>query len=461
MNRHALLGSGTTDGDGGFHIETPRTASIRFFEVYALAAAPGFGLGWTELNPDAGKPTAEIRLRPQQIIRGKPVDINGQAAAGVELRIGTVGQPTKIGTYDGVSLWDARLEGMRAWPRSVTTDNQGRITLPGIGRDLMPGLEIRDIRFAQQSLRVQTNGRDASKEATMVLEPATVIEGRVLAADTGQPIPTALISVMASRGEIGSMSTTRFRADDRGQFTANPSPGDYFRLAAQAPEGKPYLIPQVEFAWTKGAVKKVIDVKLPRGVLIQGRVTQRLTGRPLASASVQYIPAKNPDNVLGGWQAVVASSDDGSYQIVVPPGKGHLFVYGPTADYVLETIGTQMIHYGQPGGERYYAHDIIAYDVKVGDPSHEINAALAREKPSRAACSAPRVRPSRRPRSSPRFNSTTSTSTGAATSPFMPATAPLSCTASIPKAPLACRSSTPTTSGAQRSSSLASRPART
>ena len=55
MNPHVLLGGGTTNGDGGFQLETPRTASTRFFEVYALAAAPGFGLGWAELNPDAAQ----------------------------------------------------------------------------------------------------------------------------------------------------------------------------------------------------------------------------------------------------------------------------------------------------------------------------------------------------------------------------------------------------------------------
>jgi len=172
------------------------------------------------------------------------------------------------------------------------------------------------------------------------------------------------------------MQTTRFLADDRGRFTANPSPGGYFRLSAHPPAGQPYLVPQVEFAWAKGAVKKLIDVNLPRGVLIRGKVTEAGTGKPLAGASVQYIPARNADHVLGGWQAVVASKEDGMYQIVVPPGKGYLFVYGPTADYVLETIGGRMIRDGQPGGVRHYAHNLIAYEVKAADPPREVNAAL-------------------------------------------------------------------------------------
>src|SRR5262249_31870360 len=156
--------------------------------------------------------------------------------------------------------------------------------------------------------------------------------------DTGQPVPNAVISVAASEQEFGSMFTTRFRADDQGRYTANPSPGEYFRVYAYAPPGQPYLVPEVAFAWTKGAVKKALDIRAPRGVVIRGRVTEAGTNRPLAGASIQFIPvgAKFGDSVLSGWQAMVASRADGSFQVVVPPGKGHLLVYGPTPDYVAQ-----------------------------------------------------------------------------------------------------------------------------
>jgi hypothetical protein len=105
-------------------------------------------------------------------------------------------------------------------------------------------------------------------------------------------------------------------------------------------------------------------------------VTEQGTGRPLEGATVQYIPARNRDKVVSGWQAVVVSKDDGSYQIVVSPGKGYLFIYGPTSDYILESIGERMLYNGQPGGQRYYAHGIRAYDVKDGDPPHQIAVSL-------------------------------------------------------------------------------------
>jgi RNA polymerase sigma factor (sigma-70 family) len=374
---HVALGHGATDTRGRFRLEASRTSSDGFFAVYALAAAPSFGLGWAELNPQAGQPAAEIRLRPEQIIRGRLVDVNGQPATGVEARVGDIHKPTKDGMFDGVYLGnDPPPEGLRAWPRPVTTDDQGRFTLIGIGRNLSAGLVVHDRRFAQQSLGVETDGRDEQKDVTLAVQPATIIEGRVLAADTGQPIPNAAVTVTASRGHNGGMLMTKFRADGQGRFTANPSPGDYFHISAFPPKGQPYLVLENEFAWTKGAVKKVMDVKLPRGVLIQGKVTEEGTGRPLEGASVQYLAPRNPDNVLDGYQTVVASEDDGSFQIVVSPGKGHLFVHGPTSGYILESIGERIVHNGQPGGGRYYAHDIISYEVKASDQPHQIGATL-------------------------------------------------------------------------------------
>ena len=94
--------------------------------------------------------------------------------------------------------------------------------------------------------------------------------------------------------------------------------------------------------------------------------------------------------------------DDGSFQIAVPPGKGHLLVFGPTPDYILEEIGMRELWHGRPGGRRYYAHDIVAYGVKPGEPPRELVAAAPPGKTRQgAAWSARTARRSSRPRCSP------------------------------------------------------------
>ena len=368
VGRYRVLGRGISGAGGRFSLEASRTSFTRFFDVYAITAAPGFGLGWAELNANAGEPAVEIRLQSEQIIRGRLFDVNGKPAASLKLQIWSVGRPTNIGTFDGVSFGDAHpLDELRNWPRPVTTDDQGRFTLSGIGHDVTVGMHVKDGRFASQSFRIRTDDRGASKEVTQTLLPATVVVGHVFAADTSEPIENAVVTV--SQG-------LRVRADEHGYFTTNVPAATHYRVEVFPPEGSPYLAMQQDVSCPKGTVKKTEDVKVLRGVLFRGKVVEQGSGRSIAGASVQWMSTHSRPGVIEGWQSVVATKDDGSYQIVIPPGKGHLFVYGPTSDYVLKVIGSRMLVEGKPGGERYYAHDIIPWDVKAGDSPHEMNSQL-------------------------------------------------------------------------------------
>ncbi len=192
-SEHALLGQGRSDGDGRFRLDATRMASIRVIQIHAMAAAPGYGLGWARLNPYADQPTADIRLLPEQPIRIRLVDVTGRPAHGVEVRVRNLRRDDK-GTDDDVWFWDNPPRESRIWPRPATTDDQGRLTLPGLGRGINVNLGVRDLRYARQDLDVDSSKATSSKEITRALEPARIIEGRVLADDTGRPIPNAVVS---------------------------------------------------------------------------------------------------------------------------------------------------------------------------------------------------------------------------------------------------------------------------
>jgi RNA polymerase sigma factor (sigma-70 family) len=382
-----LLGQATADAEGRFRIDPAGVSSARFLDVYILAGAPGpsSGFGCLRVHPDAGEAALDLRLRPEQLIRGRLVDLSGEPAAGVEVSFNRVlgvsplpGGADFDGFYPGFGyVWSVPPRELRAWPKAVMTDAQGQFTLPGIGRGLSVVLFVRDPRFAQQRFDFQAADRDAAKEVTLALHPATRIEGCARASDTGRPIAGAVISVRASFGSFGGMFTTKFRADDQGRFKISPYSGDYFRMRVFPPEGQPYLARELEFAWTKGAVKKDVDLTLPRGVLVHGKVTERGTGRPVAGASVQFVPIKPPPDIIDGFEAIVRSKDDGSFQVAVPPGKGHLMIVGPTLDFIPQQLaGGKLYASGQPGGWRFYAHDIIAYDCKAGESSLTISSTL-------------------------------------------------------------------------------------
>jgi RNA polymerase sigma factor (sigma-70 family) len=376
--QHTLLSHGQSDTDGRFQLDSPRTKSTRVFELYAVAAAPGFGVGWVELNPDAEAPLADIRLAPEQVMRVRLVDVTGAHARGVEVTVSGIGRMNDKGGFEGIALTTSSTQGIPVWPRPVKTDLEGRIALSGIGRGALLRFSVRDLRYAQQDLNIDPAQAAAAKEITLTLEQAQIIEGRVLAADTGRPIPNAVVSAqtLVKKFHAQGFFTAKFRADREGRFTMNPLAGETYTLGAFPTGGEPYLIQQEEFKWTKGAVKATHDIKVRRGVVIKGKVTEAGADRPLPGSSIMFIPVQGGDDLLSGWQAMVASQSDGSFQIAVPAGKGHLLVFGPTGDYVLGEIGANKLFSDQSGGVRYRAHAIIPYEVKAGDPPRQLAAAL-------------------------------------------------------------------------------------
>jgi hypothetical protein len=377
---YVILGQGTADGDGRFRVEASRASSTRFFHIYAIAGStgPGTAFGCVKLATDAEQPVAEVHLQPEQVIRGKLVDVNGQPAAGVQLELDSVyvWPDRSVGTrFDSpqpilVRHGSTTSVGMRAWPKAVATDARGRFTFAGIGPGLWVTLVVRDPRFAAQEFRFKPEERDAAKEVALAVEPAAILEGRVLAADTGRPIPDAAISVWAkTRRSFGG--TVIARADDQGRFRINPYSGDEFTIQIFPPDGQPYLSRDIDVPWPKGAVRKEVDFTLQRGVPIRGKVTEEGTGRPVAGASIRRFAFKPPRDLVDGLASSVASGEDGSFRLTVPPGKGHLTVVGPTLDYIPREVGGGMLFWGggKPGGPRVHTHNFVAYDAQPdGEP---------------------------------------------------------------------------------------------
>ncbi len=293
------FGRAKSDGSGRFRLEAPRVSSARHYDFGAVAIAPGYGAGWVKLDPDADRPDAAIRLRPEQIIHGRVFDVQGRPVRDVEVSVEIMAplaadeSTLPASEPEGPYFLKDQPHGLPAWPRPATTGADGRFTIRGVGRGLRVHLAIDDPRFAPLNLEIETDASSAVKDLTMAVEPPRIITGRVTYADTGAPAVHAWISVSTHNPKFSAWAGD-FETDAQGRFRANPRVGDQYSVTVFAPENEPYLTALDKFAWPKGALEKTIDLALPRGVHIRGRVVEEGSGKPIAGrgSTISPIPTR-------------------------------------------------------------------------------------------------------------------------------------------------------------------------
>jgi hypothetical protein len=258
------IGDARANVSGRFRIDAPRTSSSHHEAFGAVALAPGFGVGWVQLDPDDDQPTADITLRPEQVIHGQLFDLQGRPVPDVTLSVSSIRRdlpqvPARVRSrFNGIAYWGTYANDLPAWPEPVTTDPEGRFTLRGVGRELHAVLTVHDPRFALQRIEIETDSALESKPLTAALVPAQILTGRVTYADTDKPVPHAPLEVMASQGRVGTPA--EFETDADGRFRVNPPPTDRsYRVTAFPPEGQPYLFAAEFLEWPKGAIEQSLN----------------------------------------------------------------------------------------------------------------------------------------------------------------------------------------------------------
>src|SRR5262249_8602384 len=113
------------------------------------------------------------------------------------------------------------------------------------------------------------------EELVVPLSPAQIFEGTIRYEDTGEPVPNTRVSIWASQqANAGSMSSVEGKTADAGRYHVVAHPGIRFGVMAYAPTGQPYLIRRTteDIRWENGDRIKRVDIKLPRGLLVHGKV---------------------------------------------------------------------------------------------------------------------------------------------------------------------------------------------
>ena len=359
-----ILAETSTDAAGRFRfvsIPAPAFPNVpeadQAYPWDIVALAPGRGLAWIQLTREQQRTAITLKLGPEGIIRGRLVEPNGKPIAGAKVQVSGIDplgrlNENGLGTENRLNLsWSA-------FPLGATTDADGRFTIHGLTRDKIvtiivtePGHE-RLYAFAAttdvpQPDIVSQLSRGTKDEPVrwpihtgdFVLTAKTanhVLVGRVVSEADGKPVAKALIL----RGGFQS------RADENGRFRFDGLVSGNLELHASAAglesEAAPLDV-SIEIPETPLQIERTL--KLPRGLVLTGRVVDGSSGNGVAKALVQFTPRHDAGQIPTGFGFQQRETDaDGRFRLVVPPGRGTVVLQ----TYPVDFPQPDRRYYGQP-----------------------------------------------------------------------------------------------------------------
>ena len=360
--RRRVVVAGQTDHDGRFQFSTRPPQVGRDEQVYCLARGDKEAVAWQPLQTLVDSPDLLLKLEAAQGLRGKLTDAAGKPAAGVKIRVGGFRRAGQmLPTF-------AEETKTAAWPAAVVTDAAGAFTLTGLLPRCAVHLEIQDERYGPQWLVVQTSDNGVADAGILKLDPPRMLEGTVLADDTGQPLANAVVEVASyEAGSAALRGSVSVRTDAAGHFQVKPYPAKSLGVNFAGSPGSPFLAAYRKVDWPAGSDKLSLALRLQRGLLARGRVVEQGSDRPVVGARIQYRPMsgknRNGDrgNLLVLWPWLDAASDsDGQFALPVLPGSGHLLVRAPGHDYIPMDVSERELIDGRKGGGRTFFPDALA-----------------------------------------------------------------------------------------------------
>ncbi len=290
--RDEMIGETQADAAGEFSLALPKNSPAGFQKnlVHLWFAADGHAPATLTLPWHADSPPIEARLLRADPIRGRVVGEDGKPVAGAPVSVYHVGS-VRLEPIQGLP----DIAAPSLWPKAVTTGEDGSFAFDGLNLKQGVCLRVSDERYALHKIVLSEN-RWAGKVGILQLAPDHHLEGVVKAADTGKPIPWARLSVLALDA-VGGLtdvpSPIDVWCDGARRYRVRLHPGQSYRIEAFAPDGAAYISVHRTVTWLADANHLSLDLALPPGVPIHGRVMDSETGRPVARAQVQFLPDRS------------------------------------------------------------------------------------------------------------------------------------------------------------------------
>jgi hypothetical protein len=256
----------------------------------------------------------------------------------------------------------------------------------GLSGRLPVWLEIRSDRTARERIQIEAGDAGGTTEKLIALDYARLLDVHVTREDTRKPVAGALVVVTPSLGARprGYIEPTSKMTDTEGRAIINPYAGERFMIVATPPPGEAYVPRRSEITWPGGSRSRphLVEIKLKPGIPVHGMISEKPSGNPVPGAVVRYEQTSRDNPFYVSYRRLglleTATKKDGNFTIVVPPGKGHLLVFGPTADYLhLQTNNLELGVSGLPVSQ-IYPDAMVHLDLRPGEQGHEASMRLKR-----------------------------------------------------------------------------------
>jgi RNA polymerase sigma factor (sigma-70 family) len=348
--------------------------------VVAMAEGYGPAVSLHAASESAADLTLQL-AKDDVAIRGRILDLEGKPIAGVTVRVDGLSVPAKgdltpwlkaleANKKDGYAVEYEHLErfdfseDLRLYP-AVVTDAEGRFEIKGVGRERVvhlvlegatiargrvsvytrPGKPIHALEFARNPEGGQLHYYGSAFDH--LAAPTRPIVGVVRDKDTGQPLAGVTIqSDQFAGSNVSGDSSVRTVTDKEGRYRLVGMPKGTGNIIKAAPApGQPYLQSKHQVEDAMGFEPVTVDFTLRRGVVIKGRVLDKVTRQPVY-AHVQYrVFLDNPHRLeVPHWTTdyYLQTEDDGTFQVVGLPGRGLIVARG-WGDHYRMGIGADRI----------------------------------------------------------------------------------------------------------------------
>jgi RNA polymerase sigma factor (sigma-70 family) len=365
-----------TGATGRFRFTLPRAGKEEKGVPAVFATADGFGPAWEIAQARPWWPwrreidragTVTLRLPRDDVpVRGRILNLEGKPIAGVTVSVTAIKAPPggsltpwleavkSRPEADGISLDYQYLpifsaEGMtRLFPKA-RTGADGRFTVRGVGRERAVTLVIEGPTIETKEINVLTRpglptltipgyrGDPGVGDLTYyparfdhAAAPCRVVQGVVRDRATGKPVAGATVRTASG---VGNPSRSIQAITDRaGRYRLTGLPGGRARrgldtLLALPPEGQAYLGVRKRLAGGSTTEPARLDFELARGVWIEGRVTDRVTGEGVEAQLRYYVVlGDGPEEELRQLHLPdhLYTDRQGRFRLVGVPGRGLL-----------------------------------------------------------------------------------------------------------------------------------------